>query len=163
MNSVEELLETWGRSASVMHIAHHVAAARCASYNRLFGAVVVAFSAGVASSLFIAAQKSDNQGMIVVAGVASLITSVLTGMHSSLKLDGRAKEHHQAATGFQGLRRELEEELVRCRTGSPRDTYQMIRDRWTAALTAAIPLPPSIHDRVKSQLYADQGAMPYGE
>lgn len=73
----------------------------------------------------------------------------MTSVNSSLNLAGRSQTHHQVATNFQGLRRETEEELVRCRASTIEDSYAHIISRWTEALEAAPPLPPDIHKSVK--------------
>lgn len=81
-----------------------------------------------------------------------LVTAILTGVNTSLNLAGRSQSHHQAATNFQGLRREIEEELVRCRNGEMKDSYEHIRRRWAEALESAPPLPPDIHDSVERDI-----------
>lgn len=131
MKTIEEMLSTWQRSASVMHIAHHVAAARYSKYHRWFGSFVSGLSALVASSIFIAILEGNNKIFYVIAALISLITAVLTGVNSSLKLDGQSQAHHQAATNFQGLRREVEEELVHCRNGKQKQVTNILeKDGW---------------------------------
>lgn len=152
MKSIEEMLQTWQTSSSVMHISHHVAAGRYSKYHKRFSSIVSGLSALVASSIFVAALQSNNKVAFMVAAFTSLLVAVLTGVNSSLNLAGRSQSHHQAATGFQGLRREIEEELVRCRLGDPKESYEHIRDRWTKALESAPPLPSDIHDNVKSEI-----------
>ncbi len=152
MRSIEEMLHTWQRSASIMHISHHVAAARYSKYQRWFGSLVSGLSALVASSIFVAALESSNKVAFIIAAFTSLLVAILTGVNSSLNLAGRSQSHHHAATGFQGLRREIEEELVRCRAGAPKDSYEHIRKRWTEALGVAPPLPPDVHDSVKGDI-----------
>ena len=88
----------------------------------------------------------------LVAAIISLLVAILTGVNTELNLDGRSQSHHQAATGFQGLRREIEEDLVRCRNGSPKDSYEYIRTRWIEVLKAAPPLPRDVHDSVKAEI-----------
>jgi hypothetical protein len=155
MNTLDEMLLVWQKSASVMHIAHHVAAARYARYHRWFGALVAGLSALVASTIFIAALEGENKTAYLIAAMISLITAILTGINSALDLSGLANSHQIAATRFQGLRRELEEEIVRFHQSSPRESYVHIRTRWTEALEMAPPLPQDIHDRVKAKIDAD--------
>jgi len=152
MKSVEELLLTWQRSTRVMHISHHCAAARYSKYHRWFGSLVSGLSAIVASSIFIAILEDENKSTYIIAAIISLITAVLTAVNSSLKLDGQAQLHHQAATNFQGLRRGIEEELVNCRNSKQKENYDHIRKRWTEVLESSPPLPQDIHDRVKRNI-----------
>jgi len=129
-----------------------MAAARYAKWHRRFGSLVAGLSALVATSIFLAALEDDSKTIFIIAAFVSLLTAILSGVNSSLNLAGRSQTHHQAATNFQGLRREIEEELVRCRTGIMKDSYEHIRNRWTDALEAAPPLPPDIHDSVKRDI-----------
>ena len=69
MNSYIELLDTWRRSTSVMHIAHHKAAAKCTKAHNLLGVVVAILGAAVASSVFVAASKNDNQFYLLITAV----------------------------------------------------------------------------------------------
>ena len=152
MQTIEDMLLTWQKSSSIMHISHHIAAARYSKWHFWFGSLVSGLSALVASSIFIAALEGSNQKIFLVAAVISLLTAILTGVNSSLNLAGRSQSHHQAATSFQGLRREIEEELVRCRSGLHKDSYEHIRRRWTEALEVAPPLPQDIHNSVKRDI-----------
>ncbi len=45
MESKRIMLQTWNQSAGVMHIAHHLAAARYAGRHRIFGSFTAAMSA----------------------------------------------------------------------------------------------------------------------
>jgi hypothetical protein len=134
-----------------MHIAHHKAAAYYARAQRWLGAIVASLGAVVASSLFIAASKGPDQTLLLLTGVVSLAAAVLAAVSASLDLGGKSQRHYSAAAAFQGLRREIEEELVRCRIGAPkaRDSYEHLRKRWTSALEGSIPLPQKVHDSVK--------------
>lgn len=152
MKTIEDMLQVWQRSSSIMHISHHVAAARYSKWHRWFGSIVSGLSALVASSIFVAALEGNNRQAFIIAAVVSLLTAVLAGVNSSLNLAGRSQSHHQAATNFQGLRREIEEELVKCRNGDQKDSYEHIRKRWTEALEVGPPLPPDIHDHVKREI-----------
>ena len=135
-----------------MHISHHSAATRYSKHHRWFGSFVSGLSALVASSIFIAILEDNNKIFYIIAAIISLITAILTGINSSLKLDGQSQAHHQAATNFQGLRREIEEELVQCRNGKQKTSYEHTRKRWTEALRSSPPLPPDIHDSVKRNI-----------
>ena len=135
-----------------MHIAHHKAAAYYARAQRWLGAVVASLGAVVASSLFIAASKGPDRLLLLLTGVVSLAAAVLAAVSASLDLGGKSQRHYAAAAAFQGLRREIEEELVRCRIGAPKDSYKHLRKRWTCALEGSIPLPQKVHDSVQQDL-----------
>ena len=135
-----------------MHIAHHKAAANYAKAQRWLGAIVASLGAVVASSLFIAVSKGEDPFLLLVTGLVSLAAVVLAAVSSSLDLGGKSQRHYAGAAAFQGLRREIEEELVRSKNGAPKDSYEHLRKRWTAALAGSIPLPPKVHDSVKAGL-----------
>lgn len=55
------MLQIWQRSSSIMHISHHVAAARYSKWHFWFGALVSGLSALVATSIFTAALEDGNK------------------------------------------------------------------------------------------------------
>ena len=152
MENYEQLLDIWRRSAIVMHIAHHKAAARCATLHNFLGALVAGLSAAVASSIFISLSKSSDPFWLSITAIVSLGTAILTAANSYLDFGGKSQRHYVSAVAFQSLRRELEEELVRCRNGNPKDNYESVRDRWTSTLENSIPLPQRIHNKVKRNI-----------
>jgi len=125
------------------------AAAHYAKAQRWLGVVVASLGGVVASSLFIAASKGQGPLLLLLTGLVSLAAAVFTAVSASLDLGGKSQRHYSAAAAFQGLRREIEEELVRCRIGAPKDSYEHLRKRWTSALEGSIPLPQEVHDSVQ--------------
>lgn len=113
-----ELVETWRRSVSVMHIAHHIAASRYAKWHRWLGGTAAVLAAVVCTSIF-ATLANDLQYVSKVAVIAVALVSMLSASLSAaatfLNLDERARRHLEAAADFQRLRREMDEELVRCK------------------------------------------------
>ena len=87
-----------------MHIAHHTAAARYARSQRWLGAIV-------ASSVFVAASKGQDQTLLLLTGLLSIAAAVISAASTSLDARGKAQRHHAAAAAFQGLRRDIEEDL----------------------------------------------------
>jgi len=152
METIEDMLNIWQRSASVMHIAHLKAAAMYSKHHRWFGSVVSGLGMLVTSSLFVAVLEDENKIAFIFAAFVSLITAILSGVNTSLDLGGKAQSHHSSGSKFQALRRLIEEELVRCRNGNEKDNYANIREQWTAALEASLPLPQNIHDEVKQKI-----------
>jgi len=150
MENFDQLLDTWRRSASVMHIAHHIAASRYALIQRAFGIGTAVLGAVVASAAFIAASKSSNEVALVVTGLLSILSAIVSATSIALDPGTKALRHHVAAAAFQGLRREIEEDLVHLRSGETRKpSYEHLRKRWSSALEGAIPLPPKIHALAK--------------
>jgi len=146
MDSIEDLLAEWQRRTMVMHISHHRSASRYSFYHRWFGSIVSGLSALVASSIFVVALDSKNIYAFYIAAFTSLLTAILSGVNSSINLPRLAEMHHSAATGFQGLRIEIEEELVRVKNGDVKESYEHIRNKWNDVLKSTPALPQGIHD-----------------
>ena len=148
-----ELVSTWCRSVSVMHIAHHKAASRYAKWHRWLGCTAAAMAAIVGSTVFASLSEAQSHAYVVLAtGFLSMLAAGLIAVQTFLHLDDRARMHLIAAADFQRLRRELEEEEVRLKAGNGRETYSDIADRWHEVLKSSPPLPQRIHDAVDRDL-----------
>lgn len=160
LNSIEALLDEWRWSAKVMHQGHHRAASRAARFHKWWGGTVAGLGALVASSLFVAisnsADTSGNNVVIFFAGLVSMGSAVLTGVNSALDWGGREQRHYTAAVAFQGLLREIEEELVQCKNGRSKDSYEHLRNRWTTALEVSLPLPQHIYNEYSVKVKTDR-------
>jgi hypothetical protein len=140
-----------------MHIAHHVTAARYAHWHLGLGAAATGLAAIVGASIFATLTKlAADVGPIAIVGLGlvSMLSAALTGAAAFLKLDERAARHGRAAADFQGLRREMDEELVRLAESRSSNDYTAFKTRWYQVLKTAPPLPQSIHDRVKREIDA---------
>ncbi len=148
-NNRQELLKTWQESARVMHIAHLLSGARYASRHRWFGSLTAGLSALVSASAFVALQEKGNLCWLVITGLLSISAAVCTAINTFLGHDGRAKQHHHAGTLFQGVRREIEEELAFFEVRKEVSDFKKIRQHWSEALEGSPSLPQDLHDRVK--------------
>jgi hypothetical protein len=77
-------------------------------------------------------------------------------------LSARSVGHHAGAVAFQGLRREMEEALVAFRNSGEAGSYEGIRSRWSEALAVGPPVPPSIHEMVKTEVAEREDEFPVG-
>jgi len=157
MKTRQQLLETWCRSVSIMHIAHHVAAAYYTKWHLWLGASATILAAIVGASIFATLTRfAADAGPIATVGVGlvSMLSAALTGAVAFLELDERARRHTKAAANFQGLRREAEEELVKLAENGSSQDYRSFQTRWCEIIKEAPPLPQSIHDRVKRDMDA---------
>ncbi len=150
MESKRIMLQTWNQSAGVMHIAHHLAAARYAGRHRIFGSFTAAMSALVSASAFAALQQQQELSWLLITGFLSITASMCTAINTFIGHDGRAKQHHHAATLFQSLRREIEEDIAFFDERKDRSDYSTLRGRWSEALEVSPPVPQDIHDEVKN-------------
>lgn len=160
MDSIQTMLRTWCNSTAVMHFAHHRAASRYEIYDLILSGVIgAALTAIVGSAGY--AQLADNADPFVQVILAILAgaAAVLTAVNIAVDFRGRAQRHHAAATAFQGLRREIEEDLVRHKTGTAKASYKHLRDTWTLALSAAPRLPARFHNAARKEVTAHEEAM----
>jgi len=153
MKSLETMLQTWVNSATVMHIAHHAAATRFEGLNIWLGSCLgAALTALVGTTGFAALADSPLPWAAPAAFAVSALVAALGAVNVRMDYRGRAQRQHAAATAFQGLRREMEEDLVRLRQGDVRPSYNHLRDRWTRALDAAPRLPRGLHRQVRAEV-----------
>ncbi|MEM7574270.1 MAG: SLATT domain-containing protein [Bacteroidota bacterium] len=151
----EGLLLEWLKSTKVMHQGHHIAATRYNNHHRTIGTVSAILSAIIATSLFISLSTSDNRLAIIISGIISMLASALTGVSTFLGLNEKANRHLQAATLFQAVRREIEEEIMNINQGKIKENYLPIREKWTKALDTSIPLPKGLYDSLSNQVGDD--------
>ncbi len=145
----QALLDTWQDSVRVMHIAHNLAASRYASRHRWFGSLTAALSALVSAAAFIALKDMGDIFWLVLTGLLSITAAICTAINTFLGHEGRAKQHHHAAALFQGVRREIEEEIAFFKERNAANDYEKIRRRWSETLEISPPLPQDLFNKVK--------------
>lgn len=118
--------------------------------------ICIGLSALVASSIFVAVLDSTNTWAFYIAAFTSLLAAILTGVNSNLNFSVRAEPHHSAATSFQGLLREVQEEVVNCRNGDKKNSYEHLRTRWTEVLEGTPALPQDIFDKEERKINSDR-------
>jgi hypothetical protein len=122
-----------------------------------FGEVRQAAMGGlVTGSAFSAIQSAGRWELLLITGVLSIGTVVLASITAFMGFEGRASGHYHAATAFQGVRREIEEELTFLPARRHKGDFRQLRARWTAALKCAPPLPEDIHDEEQAKEKAKQ-------
>lgn len=150
MENIEQLLEKWHRGSGVMHISHLITASRHQRFHRLLSTFSSSLSAVVATSIFVAALEDSSQmALYYTASGLSLLAAGLSATNSILNFSESAEAHQRAGSLFQGIRREIEVELVNLREGDDSKKYEHLRNRWTEALNLSPPLPQKIHNKVK--------------
>ena len=100
--------QKWANGLRIRHIAHSRAASHYRFWDRLIGLLSTLLSAVIATTIFASLNDSDNQTQIIVAGSISILSTVVSGAYSFLKMAQLAERHHQAAASFGQLRREVE-------------------------------------------------------
>lgn len=156
MKNIESMLEAWCKSASIMHYAHHYAATQNDKQNFWFsGILVAALTAIVGSTAFTDLSNSPHRAANAFVPALALLAAVFTAINTGLDFRGRSQRHHAAATAFQAVRREIEEELVMHREGRNKDSYKHLRDAWTGALASAPRLSEKMHDKGQKRAESD--------
>ena len=106
--TTRELLSDWKIEADTRAIAQQEAAVSEGKTNRALGVLVTVFAAIGGTSVFASLLASDNQTVVLAAGVFTLVAAALSGIQTSLALGDSAGSHRSAAAGFFGLKERLE-------------------------------------------------------
>ena len=97
-----------------------------------FGTLVTVFTVIVGTSIFTTLASSQEQRILFVVGVISVITAVLSGVNASLNYPQAAEKHLNAGRKYGGLRRRAEELLCSSKSDAELEPLlDQIRDEWS--------------------------------
>ena len=160
MKTRAELLDKWAIAVSKMHIGHHLAAAAFTTWHLVLGVSATVLAAVVTATMFATLTKlAENRYPTLFFGVAlaSMLSPALTAAVTFLKLDERALRHTRAAASFAGLRRQIEEALVRfAEENKPPKNLSEIQSRWSEVIKESPPLPGRMYRRAVNQLWSER-------
>jgi hypothetical protein len=159
MKTRAELLDKWAIAVSKMHIGHHLAAASCTTWHLFLGVSATVLAAVVTATMFATLTKlAEKQNPTLFFGVAlaSMLSPALTAAVTFLKLDERALRHTRAAASFAGLRRQIEEALVKFAENEPLENLSAIQSHWREVIKESPPLPGRMYRRAVKQLWAER-------
>jgi hypothetical protein len=106
-------LTQWLNGLRIDHIAYNRAATYYNQRNRALGLVVTVLSVFVGTSLFTGLASSKNlEAIVLIAGVISAATAVLTGTQTFLNYGELAEKSRSAAYEYGALRRKVEVTMV---------------------------------------------------
>jgi len=106
--TTRELLTYWKIEADTRAIAQQEAAVSEARTSRALGVSVTVLAAIGGTSVFASLLSSNNQTVVLAAGVFTVVAAALSGIQTSLGLGESAGAHRSASAGFFGLKERLE-------------------------------------------------------
>jgi hypothetical protein len=106
--SPEELVLAWLNRCRESQFAHYEVAVDYQGKNGSLGIPVIAINALVSASLFATFLKSDNEILRYIALALSLISIILSSLHTYLKFSDKAETHRISASEYSEIRRKLE-------------------------------------------------------
>lgn len=102
-------LREWHDKTHVMHIAHSKAATWLQLESKALGVLVAIFGAVTGTTLYASWQGSPSTTVQWVTGTIAIVSVILAALQTALSPGKHSAEHHQAATRYGKLRREMEE------------------------------------------------------
>jgi hypothetical protein len=150
--SVIELLEEWRFSARKMQYCHFAAANHFRKRHYWIGVPAVISSIVVGTSVFATLAREIDASIKILVGLMSVFATVLTGLQTFLRYEGRAEKHYSAGVQFGEVRRELEQyEALRkpgaSQTEADKDFLDGVRKRITELPRTAPEIPQGLWDK----------------
>ena len=121
------LLDNWHVALRTAQRANYRAASRSEMLNYWLGIPVVVLATIVGTSVFAALGERPDQTAQIAVGTLSVLSAILSAIHTSLRYSERAEKHRSAATSYASLQKELTQKL----TSPPNDEGAI--DTWITA------------------------------
>jgi hypothetical protein len=151
----EEVTGAWYKRAREAQLSHYRAAEMYTRAGRWLAIPSVVLSAVTGTALFLSLQEEmAGTSIRVVAGLLSILSAVLTALHSFLGLGDRAEQHRSSARLYGSIRREVE----RHQAFQPTDDEQRsailddLRERLDRAAELAPEVPASAWKRAQTDI-----------
>jgi len=108
MKDIVAKAEEYKRTVAVISRAHYIAWERATNRQRWLGVPVVMITAAVGSSIFATINNSPSLKWKIIAGIISLVASVLAALQTSFKYSEIADSHKSAGGSYASMRRRLD-------------------------------------------------------
>jgi|SRR5215207_3893533 len=139
------LLDQWRRGVRIAHIAHTRAATEFAGRNRVLGIGATVSTAVVGTTLFTSLSNSNNQNLVLVAALMSVVAIVLTALQTFLNYGDLVTSHRAAANAYGDLRRRIEQLLVFGDAAQLQEPMAEIAGIWTKLEQDSVDVPQRIY------------------
>jgi hypothetical protein len=106
------LLEEWRRRAREAQWAHYECSKRLMWSHYLLGVPLVIFAAFAGTAVFATLSRSEIFGLKLGVGIVLVLTAILGGLQTFLRLSDRASQHRLAGAEYASVRRLIEERLT---------------------------------------------------
>lgn len=147
-------VSAWLNGIRIMHRAHIEAEKRARRWHRVLGSTAAVLGVISATGIFYNLSANPRTWVQAAAGAVVLTAVALTVIHTYLDHASVAHRHHAAATGYGGLRRELEQ---RCMLGTVDANFLTdVRVEWTRLDRESLTVPPILYDRVSRQVIGER-------
>lgn len=128
-----DLITTWLNGVTIAHVAHCKLSADYKQRGRMLGLIVTIISTIVGTSIFGAINLSNNQLVLAIAGLISVMAAILSGVNTFLNYSDLTSAHYDASKKYGKLRRQIEK--IKACTNDSNSLDQAIKDikaQWDA-------------------------------
>jgi hypothetical protein len=148
----EQITGAWYKRAREAQLSHYRAAEVYTKVGRWLAIPSVALSAATGTALFLSLQSETAGTWIrVVTGLLSILSAVLTALHTFLGLSDRAEQHRSSAHLYGSIRREIERHQAFPPTGDEQQAAILddLRERLDRAAEIAPEVPATAWRRAQ--------------
>jgi hypothetical protein len=158
MNEILNKALEYAAKYRVVGRAHYLAADHCLRLNKLFGIPVIIITAVVGTTIFGTLEHNPNLGLKILAGVVSLLGTVLAALQTTLGFAQTAEKHKAAGEAYRSLQRKFEMFELKYRPAGPdkRDTAISELEALVDKLQELPKSFPSVPDRYYKKAKAEE-------
>ena len=158
MNNILAKALQYETTYRVIGRAHYISADRYTSFNQWLGIPVIVITAVVGTTIFGTLDQNPNASWKIIAGLVSLVGTVLASLQTSLGFAQTAEKHKAAGEAYRALRRRFEMFRLRYIDAGPEQRDAAMTDLESIVADLA-DLPkefPTIPDRCYERAAAEQ-------
>jgi len=156
-NDLVDLAKNWLPRVRASQRMHY----RCSNHftllNRLLGIPATVLSALVGASVFASITKQASPDMKLLAGFASLFTTILVALQTHLGYSDRAERHRQAGAGYGSIKRDIEVLAATTLTPSEFEPRLLEVKKQIDGLEKSVPEVP---ERIRNRALLSEGIKP---
>lgn len=143
------LLDNWHIALRTAQRANYRAASRSEMLNYWLGIPVVVLATIVGTSVFGTLGERPDQIAQIAVGTLSVLSAILSAIHTSLRYSERAEKHRSAATSYASLQKELTQKLAAPPTdeGTTDTWITAFRLSWDTIAKEAPTVPRKVWER----------------
>ncbi len=150
--NIGELLKGWQIHANKERKKHEGAARRLESQYRLIGFASVTLSAVIGASLFASLEAAYEPWSRIVAGIISIVASVLSSLITFHRYEERTEKHRLAGARYKAIIRRLEQVLTsRDRSTIDQDTIDRFRQEFAELEASTSVVPDDINGVIEKR------------
>lgn len=112
MSDPQDLLGRWLKRVRESTFAHYAAEEHLSCLHYAIGIPASILAAITGTAVFASLEAQVNLEIKIVVGAISIITAILTGLQTFLRLSERAERHRTTAGKYGSIRREIEQLLA---------------------------------------------------